>query len=99
MKVHDTPTTAPLLTTTSPQAAPARAAEERDRVSLERTKRLEAEVDRAKVSAGAARAAQLEALAAAIRNGTFKPSPQQLAEKLLQSAEIDARLRALLEGD
>jgi negative regulator of flagellin synthesis FlgM len=96
MKINDTHTAVPLQSTAT-QAAPARAREEQDRVSLERTKALEADLAQAKASAGASRAAQLQALEAAIRNGTFKPSPQQLAEKLLQSAELDARLRALLD--
>lgn len=96
MKINDTHTAVPLQSTTT-QAAPARAREEQDRVSLERTKALEADINQAKASAGASRAAQLQALENAIRNGTFKPSPQQLAEKLLQSAELDARLRSLLD--
>lgn len=96
MKINDTQNTAPLQSSSNTQAAPARAREEQDRVTLERTKALQADIDRAKVSAGASRAAQLQALETAIRSGTFKPSAQQLAEKLLQSAEVDARLRSLL---
>lgn len=96
MKINDTHTAVPVQSATT-QAAPARAREEQDRVSFERTRALEADIDQAKVSAGASRAARLQALEAAIRNGTFKPSPQQLAEKLLESAELDARLRALLD--
>ncbi|MEW5738127.1 MAG: flagellar biosynthesis anti-sigma factor FlgM [Myxococcota bacterium] len=98
MKVHDTHTAVPLQASSS-STSPARAKDEKDKVTLERTQKLQADIDRAKLSAGAGRAAQLQALEAAIRNGTFKPSPQQLAEKLLQSAELDARLRALLDVD
>lgn len=98
MKIHDTHSAAPLQATNT-TATPARAREEKDRVTLERTKALQADIDRAKVAAGSGRAAQLQALEAAIRNGTFKPNPSQLAEKLLQSAELDARLRALLDND
>jgi negative regulator of flagellin synthesis FlgM len=96
MKIND-PKSPVAIQSTSTPTGPARAREETDRVSLERTKELQADIDRAKSSASAGRAAQLQALEAAIRNGTFKPSPQQLAEKLLQSAEVDARLRALLD--
>ncbi|MCC6335711.1 MAG: flagellar biosynthesis anti-sigma factor FlgM [Myxococcales bacterium] len=97
MKVNDTHTAVPLQAANS-STTPARAKEEKDRVSLERARELQADIERAKLAASAGRAAQLQALEAAIRNGAFRPSPQQLAEKLLQSAELDARLRALLNG-
>ena len=42
------------------------------------------------------RAAHLAALRAALENGTMKPDPQRIAQRLLTSAELDAQLRALL---
>lgn len=96
MKITETPAPPSIQNAASKQAAPPPAQEEADRVTLERTRTLQADVEQAKAGAGAARAAQLQALEVAIRNGSFRPSSQQLAEKLLQSAELDARLRALL---
>jgi anti-sigma28 factor (negative regulator of flagellin synthesis) len=34
----------------------------------------------------------------AVRSGTYAPSASQLADRLLNAAEIDARLQALLRG-
>lgn len=102
MKITNNQEIAPLQTATtgaaSAKSEPAQE-EKEDRVTLERTKELKATIERAKVGAGGVRAAQLQALEASIRSGTFRTSPQQLAEKLLQAAEVDARLRALLNRD
>lgn len=68
-----------------------------DRVTLERTRELKQAIDAAKLSAGGGRAAQLAALEASIKAGTLKPSAQQIAEKLLTAAEVDAQLRSLLD--
>jgi anti-sigma28 factor (negative regulator of flagellin synthesis) len=38
------------------------------------------------------RAARLHALAQAVRSGTYHPSAAQLATKILEQAELDARL-------
>lgn len=99
MKIVDTHTAVPVQSTTTAatQASPAHQKEEQERVSLERTRSLRADLEQAKIAAGTARAAQLQALEAAIRNGNYRPSAQQLAEKLLQSAELEARLRVLLD--
>lgn len=78
-------------------SGPAQTRAKEDRVSLERTRQVKEAIDRARVSAGAGRAAQLQALEASIKSGALKPSPSQIAEKLLQAAEVDARLRALLD--
>jgi hypothetical protein len=97
MKIQDTHSALPLQA--APGAPSVRTREEEDRVTVQRTRALQADIDRAKLSAGADRAAQLRALELALRNGTFQPSPSQLAEKLLQAAELDARLRALFDRD
>lgn len=94
MKVRDLKEIAPLQSTTT--AAPAARTRE-DRVSIERTRELKQTIDNARVSAGAGRAAHLAALEASIANGTFKPNPQQIADKILQAAEVDAQLRNLLK--
>ena len=67
-----------------------------DRVSKERTEEVDRAVAIARQSATGARAAQLMAIEAKIRGGTFKPSSSAIAERLLQAAEIDAALQAAL---
>lgn len=94
MKIRDLKEIAPVPAATS-TTAPARTRD--DRVSLERTQELKQTIDRARASAGAGRAAQLAALEASISSGTFQPNSQQIADKLLQAAEVDARLRKLLD--
>ena len=49
-----------------------------------------------KVSTG--HSAMLAQVEAAIRSGTYSPSAGQLANKLLDAAEIDAKLQAMLRG-
>jgi hypothetical protein len=47
---------------------------------------------------GTGRAAMLAQVENAVRSGTYAPSASQLADRLLNAAEIDARLQALLRG-
>jgi anti-sigma28 factor (negative regulator of flagellin synthesis) len=94
MKIRDIKEVAPLQAVTSPAAAPRN---KEDRVSIEQTREIKETIERAKISAGAGRAAQLAAIEASVRNGTFKPNAQQIADKILQAAEVDARLRSLLD--
>ena len=69
-----------------------------DRVTLEKTRELKQAIDSAKLTAGSGRAAQLAALEASIANGTIKPNAQQIADRLLSAAEVDAQLRSLLQS-
>ncbi len=47
----------------------------------------------------AERAAQVREIVASVRQGTYQqPSAQQIADQIIDAAEIDARLRALLGG-
>jgi negative regulator of flagellin synthesis FlgM len=39
---------------------------------------------------------KLEAITAAVRDGTFKPDPQRIAEKILDDAELSAMLQTML---
>lgn len=96
MKVRDA-SQVPVAQSISQNAQASGPRSKEDRVTLEKTQELKATIDRAKVSAGAGRAAQLQALEASLKNGTFKPNASQIADKLLQAAEVDARLRALLD--
>ena len=93
MKIRDLKEIGPLQAAT--KAAPHERTRE-DRVSLERTREVQATIQSAKLSAGAGRTAQLEALENAVRSGTYRPSAEQIADRILAAAELDARLRSLL---
>lgn len=86
-------------------AAPARAAVEKsavrpqeDKVSLDGAKQMEAVVQSAKGSVAVDRTARLQQLEVAIRQGGYRPNAGQLAEKIVQAAELDARLRMVFGG-
>jgi negative regulator of flagellin synthesis FlgM len=68
-----------------------------DKVSVPDTQ-LSALVDTARMSQSVSRVAKLEQLEAAIKNGTYRANPQQIAEQLLSAAEVDAKLQAILRG-
>jgi negative regulator of flagellin synthesis FlgM len=59
---------------------------------------LAALVDSARVSGSVGRAAKLQQLEAAIKDGSYRANPQQIAEQLLSAAEVDAKLQAMLQG-
>jgi negative regulator of flagellin synthesis FlgM len=73
-------------------AAPASA-----KVSTEAAAELERTVSQVRDQLGQSRALRLEAIAAAVRNGTFKPDPQRIAQQILDDAEITAALQAMLK--
>jgi anti-sigma28 factor (negative regulator of flagellin synthesis) len=47
---------------------------------------------------GVDRSARLQELEAAIRQGGYQPNAGQLAEKIVQAAEVDARLSVIFGG-
>jgi anti-sigma28 factor (negative regulator of flagellin synthesis) len=47
--------------------------------------------------AGGARAARIQQLEAAIQSGNFRADAGRIAEQLLNAAEIDAKIRAMLQ--
>ena len=69
-----------------------------DKVSLEGAKQVEAVVQAVQTTMGASRAQRLQELETAIRQGGYKPDVGQLAESIVQAAEVDARLRAIFGG-
>lgn len=69
-----------------------------DKVSVSESAPLTAAIGAARANAEAVHQARLDALTQAIRSGSYQPSAQRLAERLLDAAELDARLRALLGG-
>ena len=69
----------------------------RDRVTVEGATRAEV-VAAASTRANAGRSARMQQLEAAIKAGHYRPDAGQLADQLLDAAEVDARLRAMLKG-
>ncbi len=57
------------------------------------------EIDVASTAAAAAasRAQRVQEVIAAVKSGQYYPSPQQIANQLVSEAEIEARLRAILQ--
>jgi negative regulator of flagellin synthesis FlgM len=46
---------------------------------------------------GAARTERLRAIENAVRQGTYRPDPQRIAQQILNEAEISAKVQALLK--
>jgi anti-sigma28 factor (negative regulator of flagellin synthesis) len=59
---------------------------------------VQAVVQAVQASLGTDRAARIQQLEAAIREGGYQPDAGQLAEKIVQAAEVDARLSAAFGG-
>lgn len=67
----------------------------KDKVSVS-TPATEAAVDAARQSVAASRSARVQEIITAVRSGQYYPSPQQIAQKLVSEAEVDARMRVML---
>jgi anti-sigma28 factor (negative regulator of flagellin synthesis) len=67
-----------------------------DRVSVDEAAKLADQVQVARMRAGGARSARLSQIEAAVRGGHYRPDPGQIAEQILNAAEVDATLQALL---
>ena len=97
MKVTDTSQIKALAPGKPPE--PVRPASEKsdvaDRVSTEDSARVAAAIAAASNAAGAGRAAKLASIEAAVRQGTYKPDPQQIAQQILDDAELAARLQII----
>lgn len=68
-----------------------------DRVSTAATAHVAAAVATAAHGASASRAARLREIETAVKAGTYRPDPQQIAQHILDEAEIAARVQALLQ--
>ena len=69
-----------------------------DKVSLDGAKQVEAIVQAVQTSMGVDRNSRLQELETAIRQGGYRPDAGQLAEKIVQAAEVDARLSVIFGG-
>jgi len=67
-----------------------------DKVSTEAKAQVEGAATSARQSLGSNRAVRLEAIEAAIRQGTFKPDPARIAQRILDEAEVTAMLQNML---
>ena len=68
------------------------------RVSTDDSARIAAAVASASSTAGSSHATRLEAIETAVRQGTYKPDPQRIAQEILDDAELAARLQAIFGG-
>jgi negative regulator of flagellin synthesis FlgM len=98
MKVTDASQIKALAPGKLPEAGRGPAAERSDatdRVSTDDSARVAEAVARAAASAGHVRTLKLQAIEAAVRQGTYRPDPQRIASEILDDAELAARLQAL----
>jgi negative regulator of flagellin synthesis FlgM len=97
MKVTDTSQIKALAPGKPPEPSrpPSDSSDVADRVSTEDSARVAAAISAASHSAGAGRAGKLASIEAAVRQGTYKPDPQQIAEQILDDAELAARLQLM----
>lgn len=98
MKVTDTKQINPLASgkPAEPSRVPTRERDEADdRVSTDESSRVAAAVAQASTAARTARSARLVAIETAVRQGTYHPDPQRIAQQILDDAELAARLQAL----
>jgi negative regulator of flagellin synthesis FlgM len=67
-----------------------------DKVTTEASRSLAAAVGEAARSTNSAgREAKLQAIEAAVKQGTYRPDPQRIAQEILNDAELAARLQAM----
>lgn len=69
-----------------------------EHVSTDESARLARAIAAASEAAGPRRTARLASIEAAVRQGTYRPDPQRIAEQILADAELAARLQSLLGG-
>jgi negative regulator of flagellin synthesis FlgM len=68
-----------------------------DKVSTEARAQVAAAADAARQQVGNDRTVRLEAIEAAVRQGAFKPDPNRIAQRILDDAELTAKIQALLK--
>ncbi|MFO0599124.1 MAG: flagellar biosynthesis anti-sigma factor FlgM [Myxococcaceae bacterium] len=95
MKISETQAAVPGAATRIAQGSPSASKEVEDKVSVSR-RHEEVAVEAARASVAAGRADRVQEIVAAVRSGQYYPSPQQIAQKLVSEAEVEARLRALM---
>jgi anti-sigma28 factor (negative regulator of flagellin synthesis) len=101
MKVNSASEIRPVSTRKADEAAGSSAAGRTqappDRISTEESAKLAAAIATIRSQASAARAAQLQTIETAVRQGTYRPDPARIAQQILQDAEISAAFQAMLK--
>ncbi len=69
----------------------------RDRVSVDNSRDVDLAMATSKASVAGGRAQRLQNLEAQVRAGNYHPDPSRVADEILQDAEVDARLQALIK--
>ena len=95
MKISDTKSVAQVGITPR-QSKPAGAADPTDTVSNQAAEKVARGVSVARQASGVNRGARLQQLETAIRAGTYQPDAGRIAAQILDAAQLDARLQALL---
>lgn len=78
----------------APEAASGEAAP--DRITTSQQVELQAAISQAKAAAKDTRAARLAEIEAAVRKGEYRPDPARIAQRILDEAELLARIHVLL---
>ena len=68
-----------------------------DKVSNEVRAQVAAAASAARGQVGTDRSVRLEAIEAAVRQGAFKPDPNRIAQRILDDAELTAKIQALMK--
>jgi anti-sigma28 factor (negative regulator of flagellin synthesis) len=71
---------------------------EGDKVSIEAARKVQDAIVSGRAHGAGGRTARLEQIETAVRGGNYRPDPSRLAEQILNAAEVDAKLRAMLNG-
>lgn len=71
--------------------------EREEKVSTTQSEEVAKAITTAQASTKASRAEVVAALATAVRQGTYKPDPQKIAQQILDDAEMIAKLQAMLK--
>lgn len=94
MKIKGSTEVTPVRRT--PETQPIGTPDRQDRVSTEQVDQAVKSAKVAQSLAAGDRTAKLKQLEAQVRAGNYRPDPLQIAEELLRTAELTARLRALI---
>ena len=95
MKVNDSNGVMPLSAVKASEASPR--VRQEDRVTVQDRARLKALSRSAKEVASQEHVARLADIEAKVKSGTYQPDPRRIAEEILRSAELHARIQAILD--
>ncbi|MBL8957923.1 MAG: flagellar biosynthesis anti-sigma factor FlgM [Myxococcaceae bacterium] len=96
MKVTEPKFQAVAPTTTASESPVVRPAAPVERVSKAETEAVASTIAQVQRSLPADRAARIEQIAQAVKKGQYQPNAQQIANRIVEQAELEARLRAAL---